>query len=80
MFKVSPSRHSGSGSNAAAAETDQAKRAEYYARAGEILYREDPAGIWMWGMNYTTARTDKLQNVTVHTIGEQSFEHATILK
>ena len=65
---------------AAAAETDQAKRQEYYARAGEILYREDPAGIWMWGMNYTTARTEKLQNVTVHTIGEQSFEHATILK
>lgn len=65
---------------AAAAETDQVKRAEYYARAGEILYREDPAGIWMWGMNYTTARSEKLQNVTVHTIGEQTFEHAVILK
>jgi peptide/nickel transport system substrate-binding protein len=60
----------------AATEIDQIKRKEYYEKVQKILYLEDPSGIWMWGVNYTTASNAKLKNITIHPIGEQTFENA----
>ncbi|NLM44881.1 MAG: hypothetical protein GX201_12870 [Clostridiales bacterium] len=66
--------------DAAMKETDPDKRKELYKRAQEILYLEDPAGIWLFDQLTNLAHSSKLQNVTVSPISTITFEKATILE
>ncbi len=61
-------------------ETDPEKRKELYKRAQEILYLEDPAGIWLFDQLTNLAHSSKLKDVTVSPISTITFEKATIEK
>ncbi|MDD2492132.1 MAG: ABC transporter substrate-binding protein [Bacteroidales bacterium] len=61
-------------------ETDPDKRKELYKRAQEILFLEDPAGIWLFDQLTNLAHSSKLKDVKVSPIGTITFEKATIEK
>jgi len=46
--------------NKAAVETDQSVREQYYHRVVEILYLEDPGGIWLFDQLQVISTTDKV--------------------
>lgn len=61
-------------------ETDPEKRKELYKRAQEILYLEDPAGIWLFDQYGMAAMSDKVEGVTLNAISTITFEQAKIRK
>jgi peptide/nickel transport system substrate-binding protein len=61
-------------------ETNPEKRKEYYKRAQEILYLEDPAGIWLFDQYGMAAMSDKVEDVTLNAISTITFERAKIKK
>ena len=61
-------------------ETDSAKRIEIYKEAMEILYREDPAGIWIYDSYGLLVTSSKVENVTLSPISTITFENATVRK
>ena len=61
-------------------ETDQQKRVEIYKEAMEILYREDPAGFWLFDMYGLAITSSKVEGVTLSPISTITFENATVKK
>lgn len=61
-------------------ETDQQKRVEIYKEAMEILYREDPAGFWLFDMYGLAITSSKVEGVTLSPISTLTFENATVKK
>lgn len=61
-------------------ETDKVRRAELYAEAEQILYLDDPAGIWLFDMYNIVAASNKVQDITISPISTVTFEQAKILK
>ena len=61
-------------------ETDQQKRVEIYKEAMEILYREDPAGFWLFDMYGLAITSSKVEGVTLSPISTVTFENATVKK
>lgn len=61
-------------------ETDMEARAALYAEAEQILYLDDPAGIWLFNMYSIAAVSDKVENITVSPISTVTFEQAKIKK
>jgi len=64
--------------DAAMKETDPDKRKALYKRAQEIIYLEDPAGIWLFDLLSNIAHSSKLEDVTVSPINTVTFERATL--
>ena len=46
----------------------------------EILYREDPAGIWIYDSYGLLVTSSKVENVTLSPISTITFENATVRK
>lgn len=63
---------------AAMKETDVEKRKELYKRAQEIIYLEDPAGIWLFDQLTNIAASSKVKDITISPISTVTFEKATI--
>lgn len=61
-------------------ETDPEKRKELYKRAEEILYLEDPAGIWLYDQFVIVATGSKVKDVTVSPLSLVMFEKAYVEK
>lgn len=61
-------------------ETNPEKRKELYKKAEQILYLDDPAGIWLFDMYGMTAMSSKVEDVTVSAISTITFERAKIKK
>lgn len=61
-------------------ETDLEKRKALYKRAEEILFLEDPAGIWLFNQKVETVMTSKLKGVRISGIGAVTYEAATLEK
>ena len=59
-------------------ETDPEKRKEYYKEAGQILYLDDPAGIWLYDMYNVIGYADKVQGLRIDATGCILFDKATI--
>ena len=55
-------------------ETDPEKRAQLYARAMEILYLEDPVGMWLYDNPTTVAARSDVKNVEINGIGMVAYE------
>lgn len=61
-------------------ETDTEARKALYARAAEILYLEDPVGIWLYDQYGLCAYSTKVEGVNLSPISTITFESATIKK
>ena len=59
-------------------ETDMVKRAELYKRAQEILYLEDPAGVWLFNNYNMVAFSNKLEDIQLTGIGNVLFKRAAM--
>lgn len=60
-------------------ETDPEKRKEIYAKAGQILYLDDPAGIWLYDqLNVFAYNSDKIDGLRVDALGCVLFDNATV--
>ena len=60
-------------------ETDPEKRKEIYAKAGQILYLDDPAGIWLYDQpNVFASNSDKIDGLRVDALGCVLFDNATV--
>ena len=57
-------------------ETCQQRRLELYARAQEILFYEDPAGIWLFNQMFVTAFSANLHGVETTAISQIKFRYA----
>jgi peptide/nickel transport system substrate-binding protein len=55
-------------------ETDLQERASLYKRAQEILYLEDPVGIWLFNNYNRTAAINSLKGVATNGVGMSYFE------
>ena len=60
--------------NGAMSETDPVKRYAMYKRAQEILYLEDPVGIWLFDRPTTVAATSKVKGVEINGVGLVHYE------
>ena len=61
-------------------ETDLEKRQEYYRQAGQILYLDDPAAMWIYDQYVTAAYNDKIQGLRIDALGCLLFTDAVIQK
>lgn len=60
-------------------ETDPEKRKEIYQKAGQILYLDDPAGIWLYDQyNVFAYNQDKIDGLRIDALGCVWFDQATV--
>ena len=64
--------------NAGMTETDPEKRKEYYEEAGQILYLDDPAGIWLYDQYTIAAYKDNISGVRFDALGCAMLNEATM--
>lgn len=57
-------------------ETDPVKRLQLYKRAQEIIYLEDPAGIWLFDNIYVIATRSNVKDITMSPLSLVMFEKA----
>lgn len=62
----------------ARAEMDETKRNEYYKRIGEILYLDDPAGIWLFDQYNIFVTSDEVDGITFYPSAVVTFENVTV--
>jgi peptide/nickel transport system substrate-binding protein len=66
--------------NAGAKETDQAKRQEIYKEAMQIIYLDDPVGVWMNDRYNAYVMTDKVENFGAGVTGIVFFNEIKVAK
>ena len=59
-------------------ETDPEQRKEYYRQAGQILYLDDPAGIWLYDQYNVIAYRDGIEGLRLDAQGSLWFDQATM--
>lgn len=57
-------------------ETDPEKRKEIYKQAGQILYLDDPTGIWLYDMYNVVAHSAKVTGLRIDPLGCVLFDQA----
>ena len=60
-------------------EPDAERRLALYKRAQQIIYFEDPAAAWMFGIQFVVASRKSVTNLTISPLGLVTFERAVQL-
>ena len=60
-------------------ETDEARQQALYRRAQEIVYREDPAAVWLYDIDFVIGARRAVRNLTLSPLGLVTLEKAEIV-
>jgi ABC-type transport system substrate-binding protein len=63
---------------AAMRETDPERRQDFYRRAQEIVYLEDPGAVWLFDTLYVVAARSRVTGIRPSPLGVVTFERAVV--